>query len=88
MPGFYDHRYFFTEIGYNLKLTEIHSAIGLAQLEQLGLLAAVFTQNIDNLHQEAGSRTVIEFHGNGRRLTCLSCGATVGHEEAAKNVDD
>lgn len=35
MPGFYDHRYFFTEIGYNLKLTEVHSAIGLAQLEKL-----------------------------------------------------
>jgi CDP-6-deoxy-D-xylo-4-hexulose-3-dehydrase len=35
MPGFYDHRYFFTEIGYNLKLTEIHSAIGLAQLDKL-----------------------------------------------------
>jgi CDP-6-deoxy-D-xylo-4-hexulose-3-dehydrase len=35
MPGFYDHRYFFTEIGYNLKLTEVHSAIGLAQLDKL-----------------------------------------------------
>jgi CDP-6-deoxy-D-xylo-4-hexulose-3-dehydrase len=35
MPGYYDHRYFYTEIGYNLKQTEVHSAIGLAQLDKL-----------------------------------------------------
>jgi NAD-dependent deacetylase len=45
----------------------------LARLEQLGLLRAVITQNIDNLHQAAGSKKVVEFHGNGRRLVCLQC---------------
>lgn len=45
----------------------------LAELEQLGKLAAVITQNVDNLHQEAGSRRVIEFHGNARRYLCLRC---------------
>ncbi len=45
----------------------------LARLEELGLLAGVITQNIDNLHQEAGSNNVIEFHGNARRLVC-ACG--------------
>lgn len=35
MPGFYDHRYVYTEIGYNLKLTDLQAAIGLAQLEKL-----------------------------------------------------
>jgi NAD-dependent deacetylase len=46
----------------------------LAGLEKRGLLKAVITQNIDNLHQLAGSRNVIEFHGNTRDLRCVSCG--------------
>ena len=48
----------------------------LAQLEAAEVLHGVITQNIDNLHQEAGSRDVIEFHGTSRRLTCLSCHQT------------
>ena len=46
----------------------------LARLEARGALKAVITQNIDNLHQLAGSDRVIEFHGNTRDLICLSCG--------------
>ncbi len=46
---------------------------GLAQLERLGLLQGVITQNIDNLHQDAGSRTVHEFHGTAGRMVCLAC---------------
>ncbi|OQX61167.1 MAG: hypothetical protein B5M56_09860 [Desulfococcus sp. 4484_241] len=46
----------------------------LAELERMGILASVITQNIDNLHQEAGNTRVIEVHGNGFRLRCLSCG--------------
>jgi NAD-dependent deacetylase len=46
----------------------------LARLEERGLLQAVITQNIDGLHQAAGSREVIEFHGSLRRLVCLDCG--------------
>ena len=53
----------------------------LARLEGLGRLQAVVTQNIDGLHQAAGSRHVIEFHGNGRRLRCLSCGRQLGRAE-------
>ncbi|MGQ9858657.1 MAG: NAD-dependent protein deacylase [Thermodesulfobacteriota bacterium] len=48
--------------------------LSLAKLEQMGLLRAIITQNIDHLHQEAGSRYVIEFHGSGHQLACLSCG--------------
>lgn len=47
----------------------------LAALEEAGRLHAVVTQNIDNLHQAAGSRRVIEFHGNAYGLVCLRCGA-------------
>jgi NAD-dependent deacetylase len=46
----------------------------LARMEQAGLLRSVITQNIDNLHQEAGSVRVCEFHGNSKRLKCLKCG--------------
>jgi NAD-dependent deacetylase len=46
---------------------------GLAQLEQMGLLRCIITQNVDNLHQDAGSREVIEFHGNMRQVICQQC---------------
>ncbi len=45
----------------------------LARMERESLLARTITQNIDNLHQEAGSRIVSEFHGNSKRLVCLHC---------------
>lgn len=47
----------------------------LAEWERAGKLAAVVTQNIDGLHQAAGSRTVYELHGSVHRNTCLKCGA-------------
>jgi NAD-dependent deacetylase len=47
----------------------------LAAWEARGLLKTLITQNIDNLHFEAGSRSVVEFHGNSRTLVCLACGA-------------
>ena len=46
----------------------------LAAWEARGLLKTVITQNVDNLHFEAGSRNVVEYHGNSRTLVCLSCG--------------
>ncbi len=46
----------------------------LAELEQQGKLHGVITQNIDGLHQDAGSREVIELHGTNRSAACLSCG--------------
>jgi NAD-dependent deacetylase len=45
----------------------------LADLEKAGLIKAVITQNIDGLHQAAGSHTVLELHGSTKSLTCLSC---------------
>ena len=48
----------------------------LARWETRGLLKAVITQNIDNLHSLAGSSKVIEFHGSTRTLSCLSCRKT------------
>jgi len=45
----------------------------LARMEQEGMLQAVVTQNIDNLHQQAGNKVVHEFHGNSKRLICRKC---------------
>lgn len=47
----------------------------LAELEQKGVLSAIVTQNIDGLHQMAGSKTVYELHGSVHRNFCQSCGA-------------
>jgi NAD-dependent deacetylase len=47
--------------------------VALAQLEQVGRLKAIITQNVDALHQKAGSRNVIEVHGHIRKATCVRC---------------
>ena len=52
----------------------------LAELERAGRLSAVVTQNIDGLHQDAGSREVWELHGSVRRNICQGCGAVYGAE--------
>lgn len=51
MPGFYDHRYFYTEIGYNLKLTDPQAAMGLAQLEKLPDFIQKRRRNFTYLYQ-------------------------------------
>ena len=50
---------------------------GLAEMEENAYLDAIITQNIDNLHQEGGSKKVYEVHGNSRELICINCGAKV-----------
>jgi NAD-dependent deacetylase len=61
--------------------------LALARLEARGLLSAIITQNIDNLHQAAGSKKVIEFHGNASRLVCLSCQASRSAAEVRADPD-
>lgn len=58
----------------------------LAELEKAGKLRAVITQNIDGLHQLAGSRNVLELHGSVLRNHCQRCGAFYG-VEAVQNSD-
>jgi NAD-dependent deacetylase len=47
--------------------------LALAEMERMGHLQTVITQNIDGLHQEAGSTSVIELHGTSRMITCMNC---------------
>ncbi|MFH1437421.1 MAG: NAD-dependent deacylase [Pseudomonadota bacterium] len=56
-----------------------HAALG--ELESMGIVDAVVTQNIDGLHQAGGSKNVIEFHGNGRDIVCTKCGRRLSQEE-------
>lgn len=56
----------------------------LAELEQAGKCTAVVTQNIDGLHQAAGSRTVYELHGSVLRNHCMRCGKAYGVEAVAE----
>lgn len=63
------------ELFYN-KLSDAEpndAHFALAELERMGKLRSIITQNIDNLHQKAGSKQVIEFHGNSQKLLCLKC---------------
>jgi NAD-dependent deacetylase len=48
--------------------------VGMGELEKMGYLHCIITQNIDNLHQQGGSQEVIEYHGNASTLSCLWCG--------------
>jgi NAD-dependent deacetylase len=45
----------------------------LAELEQLGILKCVITQNIDALHEKAGTKKLLEYHGSVAKLRCISC---------------
>jgi len=53
----------------------------LAELEDKGRLTAVVTQNVDGLHQKAGSRNVLELHGSVHRNYCMACGIFYGVEK-------
>ncbi|MGZ4339133.1 MAG: SIR2 family NAD-dependent protein deacylase [Gaiellaceae bacterium] len=56
--------------------------LALAELEERGWVRAVITQNVDGLHQRAGSRNVVEVHGSLREAECVHCGVRVSMEDA------
>lgn len=71
METFYD--YYKNNMVYpDAEPNDAHKA--LAKLEAAGKLSAVVTQNIDGLHQKAGSKTVYELHGSVLRNNCMDCG--------------
>ncbi len=60
---------------------------GLAKLESMGILRAIITQNVDRLHQSAGARRVIEYHGNMEELVCIACWRNYPTRERYKDGD-
>ncbi|MEV0452998.1 NAD-dependent protein deacetylase [Streptomyces sp. NPDC050600] len=63
-----------------------HRAV--AAFGRRGLLSGVITQNVDNLHQAAGSDGVVELHGSLERVVCLSCGARSPRRELARRLEE
>ena len=61
-----------------------HRAV--ADLQRLGLVRAIITQNVDGLHQSAGARDVLELHGNLNRARCLNCGETTLRAELDRRL--
>jgi len=89
-PSYYWN--FFKDVRYpilkNVKPNKAHLA--LFEMENAGNLKTVITQNIDGLHQEAGSSSVIELHGTTRTIICMDCAKkyTIGEafEKLAKQI--
>ncbi|MFG3280318.1 NAD-dependent protein deacetylase [Streptomyces sp. NPDC048111] len=63
-----------------------HRAV--AAFERAGLLAGVITQNVDGLHEAAGSEEVVALHGSLARVVCLSCGTISPRRELAKRLEE
>jgi len=78
------YRFYFSKmISLDVKPNKAHKA--LSYLEEKGKLKAVITQNIDGLHQEAGSKNVLELHGSVHRNYCTKCGSSYSVEDIAEN---
>jgi NAD-dependent protein deacetylase/lipoamidase len=60
--------------------------VALAELEKMGILKYLITQNIDNLHIEAGSQKVAEIHGNTQKLRCIECNERYRRDEISLDV--
>ena len=78
-----------SHIGWQLMRTATpndgHRAV--AALEEQGLVIGTITQNVDGLHQAAGSREVVDLHGRLDRVVCLSCRATVSRADVRERLD-
>jgi NAD-dependent deacetylase len=68
-------------LGDLTKVNPNNGHLALAELENMGIIKCVITQNVDNLHQRAGSKNVIEYHGNFFKLRCLNCGSRFNSDE-------
>ena len=66
----------------NLEMATPNSGhYALAELEELGLLQCVITQNVDALHEKAGTKNLIEYHGSLLKLRCVSCSSRFTRDE-------
>nr|WP_245529008.1 NAD-dependent protein deacetylase [Beutenbergia cavernae] len=82
-PAFRRHYWARNHVGWHhMTATEPNAGHrALAALEQRGAVAGVVTQNVDLLHEAAGSRRVVDLHGHYNEVVCLQCGTTVTRTE-------
>ncbi len=78
---------FAKELMVKVKAKPNRAHYAIAELEEMGIVKAVITQNIDMLHQKAGSKRVLELHGSLRYVDCLNCGRTYLWEEIEGMVE-
>lgn len=79
---------FYKQRLYGLLSKEPNRAhFAVAKLEEIGKVKWVITQNIDNLHNRAGSKNVLDLHGNGSKSHCISCQKKYTYEEFSKIFD-
>jgi NAD-dependent SIR2 family protein deacetylase len=78
-----------SHVGWALMRTAVPNAghRAVAALEAQGLLIGTITQNVDGLHQAAGSRDVVDLHGRLDRVVCLACGATSARSDLRERLD-
>src|ERR1700733_4811246 len=81
---FFEFAYDFTVLEANIAPTITHHA--LAKLEKAGKIKVVITQNIDGLHQKAGSQKVLDMHGSFMTSRCLKCRKAYGYSELRSMV--
>jgi len=81
---YYDYSLELYPVRKNAKPNSAHYM--LAELEKKGLLSGIITQNVDGLHQDAGSEVVHELHGSLRQAVCLNCSALQSMNEAMERV--
>lgn len=60
----------------------------MAELEEIGVLKCVITQNVDNFHREAGNRNLAEIHGNLHLLRCINCNSRYSREEIEVSLEE
>jgi NAD-dependent deacetylase len=60
--------------------------MAMATLERRGILKGIITQNIDGLHQKAGSKNVVEFHGTLSSFSCLACATSLNRQEIMDHI--
>jgi NAD-dependent SIR2 family protein deacetylase len=77
-------------IGWSLVARAMPNAahVALGQLESRGRVQQLVTQNVDGLHQRAGSSAVIELHGNIGHVVCLDCGLVHSRESIQRRLED
>lgn len=84
--AFYEAGVPYFDILEQIAPNEVHT--GLAELEKRGLVKAIVTQNIDGLHQKAGSKNVLEIRGTLRTASCVQCDLTLAIEDVPADTEE
>jgi NAD-dependent SIR2 family protein deacetylase len=89
-PAFRRHYWARNHVGWAHVRTAQPNAghLALAAMEARGVVAGVITQNVDLLHEAAGSRHVIDLHGRYDRVVCLGCGTVISRAALARRLDE